>query len=176
MPGRSRIAKPDLVDNARLQAHGLHNGESHMPRTWVLVPTDAGETQPVFVNGPAPGGFTNAAFRVEVGFNDFTLREGGVSGGKVTSRKRENCPARHTQANPVPVILLPVPAAPPVAFGMAPPAASPRPKAAKKKATRKKTAKRKTAKRKIAKKKSAKQKTAPKRKAARKAAPRRKRK
>jgi len=176
MPGGSPLAKPALLTTRGCARMDFTTGRAIMPRTWVLVPTDAGETQPVFVNGPAQGGVTNAAFRVEVGFNDFTLREGGVTGGKVTSRKRENCPARHTQANPFPVILLPVPAAPPPAFGMAP---APRLEPAKKKAARKKTAKRKVTKRKVAKrkiaKKPAKRKTAPKRKAARKTAARRKR-
>jgi hypothetical protein len=152
------------------------NGEANMPQTWVLVPTPMGEPadQPVFVNGPGQGGVTDAAFRVEVGVNDFTLREGGVASGRVTWRKRESCPARKTQADPHLVILLPVPAAPPVAFGMAPAGERPRAKSAKKKTMRKKTAKRKVAKRKIAK-KPAKPKAAAKRKALRKTAPRRKR-
>ena len=149
--------------------------------TWVLVQAPQGHApvQPVFVNRlfHGPAGRTGTPFRVEPGFNTFSLR----SGNAITAESVVDCPDA-LEANPFLVAL----AAMAATMAGAPPARGiAKKKAAKKVAkpkAKKAKAKKRTAARKAPKHKTTKRKTpktakpkAPRRKAARKTTTRRKR-
>jgi hypothetical protein len=143
--------------------------------TWVLVQAPQGHApiQPVFVNRlfHGPAGRTGTPFRVETGFNTFSLR----SGNTITAESVVDCPDA-LEASPFLVALAAMAAAPgapiapvrriakkkaakKVAKPKAKKAKAKKPKTAKK-APKRKAAKRKAPKAKAAKPKSARRKTA----------------